>query len=122
MAVTEMLGLISVVLGFAGVAGGLIFAFYKIRVSMHQTIRKIVEEGATVSGELVHTLTNFGRSKPVYLRRGVLLVSLGLAILFSMMFINAPDSDAPAIMALSAFPFFVGAGYLLLWWVTPEAD
>ena len=119
MAVTEMFALMALVLGLAGVAGGLIFAFYRTRSKLYDTIRRLVEDGNSVSRELVQTLTNLGRTKPVYLRRGVLLVAVGLALVF-FAFIAQPEQRG--FMGLSAFPLFVGFGYLILWWVTPEQE
>lgn len=120
MPVTELLGMLAVVFAFAAVAGGMIFAFYRIRVSTHQTIQTLVEKGTDTSGELVHMLSNLGRTKPNYLRRGLLLIAVGLATAVSIGVMAV--EDARVLVALSAFPFFVGGAYLILWWVTPESE
>lgn len=125
MDVTEMLGLISVVLGFisvvlgfAAVAGGAIYAFYRVRVSMHQTIKELAANGASVSSEMVQMLANMGRLKPTYLRRALILIAIGFACLTV---VRSFGSDLREALGIASFPGFVGIAYLILWWQTPES-
>ncbi len=83
-----------------------IFLWYKLRKTrmIHETAKQMAERGQPVPPELF-----MGPDKPFSdLRRGVVLVALGLGLALFMYQLDKPWS-------LGLIPLFMGAGYLVVW-------
>ncbi len=80
--------------------------WYKSRKTrlIHETALRLAEKGQPVPPELF-----MGKEEPFSdLRRGVVLIGLGLGLSLFMYQVNAPWS-------VGLIPFFMGAGYLIVW-------
>lgn len=80
--------------------------WYKSRKTrlIHETALRLVEKGQPVPPELF-----MGKEEPFSdLRRGVVLVGLGIGLSMFMYQVNAPWS-------VGLIPFFMGVGYLIVW-------
>lgn len=83
-----------------------LFLWFKSRKTrlIHETALRLAEKGQPVPPELF-----LGAEEPFSdLRRGVVLVSLGLGIALFMYQMDKPWS-------LGLIPLFMGAGYLVVW-------
>ena len=104
---TSMVAGMAIILGIVGpiTLVGLIL-WYKSRKTrmIHETAIRLVETGQPVPPELF-----MGADEPFSdLRRGVVLVALGLGLAVFMYQMDKPWS-------LGLIPLFMGAGYLLVW-------
>lgn len=90
------------------VAATLFFRFKKEH-QRHETIRLIVEKGAEIPPQLLVS----DRRRSSDLRRGVLLLAAGLGV---TVFLAIVAHKEPA-WSLGLVPAFLGAGYLLTWWI-----
>jgi hypothetical protein len=86
------------------------FGFSKNRM-MHRTVRMMVEKGQPVPAELLTPPPPAQRQRSD-MRRGVVLVMVGLGI---MLFLGAVNQWEGGAWALGIIPFLIGAGYLLVW-------
>ncbi len=100
------------------VIGGVFFAFYLFRYKtnhdLQQTVRAAIEQGQQLTPEVLDRL---GRPTPrphADLRRGVVLVALGVAVAVFGFALNEDDAIRPMI-AIGAFPAIIGVAYLGLW-------
>ncbi|HEY2659672.1 MAG TPA: DUF6249 domain-containing protein [Caulobacteraceae bacterium] len=88
------------------------------RQRLHETLRVMVEQGQTVSADLLETLNS--RRKPRSaaddLRRGVLLVAIGLGLAGIGLALGLTgDGDAVGFLCgLAAFLAFIGLGFVVL--------
>lgn len=88
----------------------LYFTFSRNRM-MHKTIRMLVEKGQPVPAALLSPPPPAQRQRSD-MRRGVVLVMVGLGI---MLFLGAVNDWEGGAWALGIIPFLIGAGYLLVW-------
>jgi Domain of unknown function (DUF6249) len=86
------------------------FGFSKNRM-MHRTVRMMVEKGQPVPAALLAPPAPAQRQRSD-VRRGVVLVMVGLGI---MLFLGAVNDWEGGAWALGIIPFLIGAGYLLVW-------
>jgi hypothetical protein len=86
------------------------FGFSKNRM-MHRTVRMMVEKGQPVPPALL-TPPAPAQVQRSDMRRGVVLVMVGLGI---MVFLGAMNDWEGGAWALGIIPFLIGAGYLLVW-------
>jgi hypothetical protein len=85
------------------------FSFSKTR-ALHRTVQMMVEKGQEVPVALLNPPpTQRQRSD---LRRGVVLVMIGLGL---MIFFAAVNDWEGGAWSLGIIPFLIGAGYLLVW-------
>lgn len=108
---TSMVAILAIVLGIGGPIAiiGLIL-WYKSRKTrlIHETAIKLAEKGQPVPSELF-----IGVEEPASdLRRGVVLVALGLGLGVFMAQIDKPWS-------VGLIPLFMGVGYILVWKLQP---
>jgi hypothetical protein len=85
---------------------------HRSRMEMQLTVRSAIERGHELSPELLETL-NGDPGGHRDLRRGT--IWLALACAFAAMAFLVDESD---MYGIAAFPLFVGAAYLVLWWVS----
>jgi hypothetical protein len=86
------------------------FTFSRNRM-MHKTIRMMVEKGQPVPPALLAPPAPAQRQRSD-MRRGVVLVMVGIGI---MMFFGAVNHWEGGAWAIGIIPFLIGAGYLLVW-------
>ena len=92
------------------------FGFSKNRM-MHKTVRMMVEKGQPVPEALLNPPP--AQRQRSDMRRGVVLVMVGLGI---MLFLGAVNDWENGAWALGIIPFLVGAGYLLVWKLEGKKD
>jgi hypothetical protein len=85
------------------------FGFSKNRM-MHRTVRLMVEKGQPVPEALLNPPP--AQRQRSDMRRGVVLVMVGLGL---MLFLGAVNDWEGGAWALGIIPFLIGAGYLLVW-------
>jgi hypothetical protein len=88
----------------------LYFGFSKSRMT-HRTIRMMVEKGQPVPAELLAPPPPAQRQRSD-MRRGVVLVMIGLGL---MIFLGAVNEWEGGAWAIGIIPFLIGLGYLLVW-------
>jgi hypothetical protein len=93
------------------------FGFSKNRM-MHRTIRMMVEKGQPVPPALLAPPAPAQRQRSD-MRRGVVLVMVGLGI---TLFLGAVNDWEDGAWALGVIPFLIGAGYLLVWKLEGKKD
>ena len=98
------------------VAAIMFFSYLKSR-SLHRTVRMMVEKGQEVPPALF-------APPPVVrarsdLRRGVVLLMLGLGLI---VFFGAVNDWEGGAWSLGAIPFVIGLGYLLMWKLEARRD
>ena len=93
------------------------FGFSKNRL-MHRTIRMMVEKGQPVPAALLAPPAPAQRQRSD-MRRGVVLVMVGLGL---MLFLGAINEWEGGAWSLGIIPFLIGAGYLLVWKLEGKKD
>jgi hypothetical protein len=86
------------------------FGFSRNRM-MHRTVRMMVEKGQPVPAALLSPPAP-AQAQRSDMRRGVVLVMVGLGII---LFLGAVNEWEGGAWALGIIPFLIGAGYLLVW-------
>jgi len=86
------------------------FSFWKAR-SLHRTVRLMVEKGQPVPEALFATPQTPRRQRSD-LRRGIILVMVGIGV---MILFGALDDWDGGAWAIGIIPFLIGATYLLFW-------
>jgi hypothetical protein len=86
------------------------FGFSRNRM-MHRTIRLMVEKGQPVPAALLAPPAPAQQQRSD-MRRGVVLVMIGLGL---MIFFGAVNEWEGGAWAIGLIPFLIGAGYLLVW-------
>jgi hypothetical protein len=99
----------------SGIVGIMFFYFnHKNRNAIMATVQKAMETGSDLTPDLLAKLGAALNPRARDLRRGVVILSIGIAGLLCSMFFN--DSAVVAgIRAGSMFPLLMGAGFLLVW-------
>jgi hypothetical protein len=85
------------------------------QAQLHQTLRLMIEKGADIPPELV-TPPNAAQSD---LRRGLVLVGVGLSLLI---LIGMLEGFAVGSWAVGLVPAFIGAAYLIVWRYSQRAE
>ena len=88
----------------------LFFSYWKQR-NLHRTVRMMVEKGQTVPEGLFSSPPRAIRQRSD-MRRGVVLVMVGIGI---MVFFAAVNDWEGGAWAMGIIPFLIGCGYLLVW-------
>ena len=86
------------------------FSYIKAR-SLHKTVRMMVEKGQPVP-EALFAARHTPAKQRSDMRRGVVLLMVGLGI---MLFLAAVNEFEGGAWALGLIPFMIGAGYLAIW-------
>ncbi len=85
------------------------FSFSKSR-ALHRTVRMMVEKGQPVPAALLNPPP--AQRQRSDMRRGVVLVMIGLGL---MVFLGAVNDWEGGAWSIGIIPFLIGAGYLLVW-------
>ena len=116
----EMLGIMVPIILFIAIAVVLCIYFYlrhRTAQSVQETVRTAIEQGQQLTPEILERLGQTSprpKSENSDLRRGVILITLGLGIAI----IGALGDDGEHWRLYSAFgslPFLIGIAYLGLW-------
>ncbi len=98
-----------------GVIIGLSLYFrHKTRQELQTTVRTAIERGQELTPEVLEGLADSLNSKFGDLRRGVISIAIGIAILVFGFLLGEEEAERP-LMAISAFPFLIGIVYVGLW-------
>ncbi|MEO0997965.1 MAG: DUF6249 domain-containing protein [Pseudomonadota bacterium] len=91
------------------------------REQIQLTLRQAIEQGQTLSPELIERLS--GAVHPVIadLRRGAVFLSIGVALVLFAFVLDEAEAVRP-LLACSAFPLTVGAAYIALWYRGRDAS
>jgi hypothetical protein len=114
--VAEELIPISMFIGLAVVISLFFWFRYRSRSDMQATIRSAIEKGQELSPEIIDRLGNPPAPKDRDLRLALIWLALAAGLTLSGFF--APDPSGMAFqgsMAGAAFPFCIGAAYLIMW-------
>jgi hypothetical protein len=95
----------------------LYFGFSKNRM-MHKTVRMMVEKGQEVPAALLAAPPPAVRQRSD-MRRGVVLVMIGLGL---VIFLGAVNDWEGGSWAIGIIPFLIGLGYLLVWKLEGKKD
>lgn len=96
------------------VAWAFMFYSHKNRNAIMETVQKSMDTGSDMTPDLLAKLGAAINPKMRDMRRGVVILSIGIAgVLCSMFFSNA--DIVSGIRAGSMFPLMMGAGFLLVW-------
>ncbi len=83
----------------------------KNKADIQQTIREALDKGSELTPELIEKM-NISRSPKVAdLRRGIVLIALGIAAMLA----GSISGDTEEMMAIGMFPLLLGAGFLTVW-------
>ena len=94
-----------------------IYYRYRARSDRQETIRLALEKGTELSPDFLARLGEAEPSKDKDLRRG--LIWMALAATLSLCGLALARHDIEVLygcLAGAAFPFAIGAAYLLMWW------
>lgn len=101
-----------IVTGFCTI--GFFYFNYKSRNAIMETVQKSMETGSDLTPDLLAKLGAAINPKARDMRRGIVLLSIGIAcLLCSLFFIDAEVISG--IRAGSMFPTMMGLGFLLVW-------
>jgi len=92
------------------------FSMSKTR-AMHRTVRLMVEKGQEVPAALLNPPP--AQRQRSDMRRGVVLVMVGLGL---MIFLAAVNDWEGGAWSIGLIPFLIGAGYLLVWKLEGRKD
>lgn len=87
---------------------------HKSRAATQETFRLALEKGSELSPEFIKQLGDPEPHKDRDLRRGLIWLALGLALVILGFTINQPEAIGP-IVGSSAFPGLIGIAYLIMW-------
>ena len=96
------------------IIGIVMFFRFRTRQELQLTVRAAIESGQNLSAEVLEELMASLDSARNDLRKGIIAVAVGLAFVFFSFAIGEEDAEGP-LLAISAFPFFIGLAYLGLW-------
>ena len=90
------------------------FFRYKAREATQNTVRLALEKGSELSPELIKQLGEPEPPKDRDLRRGLIWLALGIAMVILAFAVDEPDAIGPMIGS-AAFPGLIGVAYLTMW-------
>lgn len=96
---------------------------YKSRTQLQETVRTAMDKGVELSPDMIDRLGAPKQPKAKDLRLGVIWMSLAFAL--ALIAAANPGGDADAvrgILAGAAFPFCIGAAYLLLFYLVSNKE
>jgi hypothetical protein len=78
---------------------------------IHQTVVALAEKGLPIPPEIFIDKPSADTDSASPLRRGVILVAVGVGL--TIFFLSMPDRDAP--WGVGMIPLLIGVGYLIVW-------
>jgi len=101
-----------IVIGF--IAAAYLYWNNRNRQAVMDTVQKAMDHGKELTPELLIHMGAAVNPRARDLRRGVVILSIGIATLLCSLFFDDPEIIS-GIRAGSMFPLFIGAGFLLVW-------
>ncbi len=104
---------------------GIIFTYmnnsHKRKLRTHDLLEKSIDKGYELTPEMLNGLNQTKSPRMLDLRRGIIILGIASAtFLFGWII---PDDEATIVFqALSLFPAFIGAGFLLVWKLNQYSD
>ncbi len=98
---------------------------YKTRGDLQQTLRAAMDKGVELSPDLVDRLGAPKRQKAKDLRLGVIWMALAAGLIMIALIDPSGTGDPSAFrgtLAGAAFPFCIGAAYLLLYFLVSKKE
>ena len=87
----------------------------RMRGEMQQTIRTAIDKGQELTPEIIDRLGQPKPRKDRDLRLGIIAVAIALALVsFGALIPDKSDEAMQAMLAISAFPFFIGVAFFVL--------
>ena len=102
------------------IIGTVMFFRFRTRQELQLTVRAAIESGQNLSAEVLEELTASLDSARNDLRKGIIAIAIGLAFVFFSFAVGQEDAEGP-LLAIAAFPFFIGLAYLGLWFFNRDA-
>ncbi|GAA6205947.1 MULTISPECIES: DUF6249 domain-containing protein [Thalassotalea] len=90
----------------------------KNKKEVQQTIRQLLDKEVNITPEILEKLGTFKSQKIIDLRRGLALISIGVACVFSGVVVY----EARLGLAIGLFPFLLGVAFLLCWKMNQDAE
>ena len=87
---------------------------HRTRQAVQETVRTAIEQGHQLTPEILEKLGQSPQPKKSDLRRGVILISVGLGIAAFGALVGDDDAIRP-FFAIGSLPFLIGIAYLGLW-------
>jgi hypothetical protein len=87
---------------------------HKNRQSIMETVQKALDNGSELTPELLSRLGAAVNPRARDLRRGIVILSIGVAGLLCSLFFADPEV-VNGLRAGSMFPLMMGIGFLLVW-------
>jgi hypothetical protein len=100
-------------ISMAAVLGVFFWFRYRTRAEMQSTIRAALEKGQELTPDIIDRL---GQPKPrehADRRRAIIAIALGVAVAAFGFILGEEDAVRP-FLAISAFPFALGIGFLII--------
>ncbi len=89
---------------------------FKKRHTAHETLRHAISNGQTVSDELIEKMSYLTDPVRADLRRGVLFIAFGAAVLVLGVIVTSQEGEPVGpIIGVASFPVIIGLAYLGLW-------
>ena len=113
----ELVGVFVPIVFFIAIAVVLcVFYYLRHRTSqaVQETVRTAIEQGQQLTPEILEKLGQPPQPMKSDLRRGVILVSVGLGIAAFGALVGEDDAMRP-MLAIGSLPFLIGVAYLGLW-------
>ena len=113
----EVVGVFVPIVMFIAIAVVLCVYYYlrhRTGQAVQETVRAAIEHGQQLTPEILERLGQPPRPKKSDLRRGVILISVGLGIAAFGALVGEDDAMRP-LLAIGSLPFLIGIAYLGLW-------
>ena len=118
----EVVGILVPIVMFIAIAVVLCVYYYmrhRTGEAVQKTVQTAIEQGQELTPEILERLGQAPKRKPADLkladlRRGVILISVGLGIAAFGALVGEDDATRP-LLAIGALPFLIGVAYLGLW-------
>lgn len=104
---------------------GIIFTYmnnsHKIKLKTHEILEKSIDKGYEMTPEILKGLNQTKSPRMLDLRRGIIILGIALAtFIFGWI---VPNGEASTVFkAMSLFPGFIGAGFILVWKLNHYSD
>ncbi len=87
---------------------------HRTRQAVQETVRTAIEQGQQLTPEILERLGQSPQPKGSDLRRGVILISVGLGLAAFGALVGEEDAMRP-LLAIGSLPLLIGIAYLGLW-------
>ena len=86
---------------------------YRGKQETQQTLRKAIDQGQTLSEDMIRALSGGVPAANRDLRRGIVLIAVGIAV-YGFGFLLDDDDASTVFYGAGLFPLLVGGAYLLM--------